>query len=273
MPSKTKKPKVLFVYAHKYPEKWMDGLQAALKLLEDDFDIEYMNLVEEGRGGTLNFDFILGWGAWGSPVDLYLKDDFQSDKAKRGLCIAGNAIPPENMEMYDVLFYETDWYRPTIETHPNIVKAFGVNTDIYFPSDIPTPVVWDYIGVGAFANWKRWEKMANEREGNRIVIGEVQEGNMDESMEIIRYLLLSGVQVSNMVHPFDLSNMLQWSRTLYMPSDVFGGGERAVWEAKSVGLPVEIENDNQKLLELCNEEPKSHHFYAQQLKKGIESVL
>lgn len=267
-----KKPKILFVYNHKYPEKWMDGLWAALNVLEEDFEIYKNNLHFNKHPSVDGNDFVLGWGAFSSSVDMELRKTTYKG-IKKGLCIAGNAIPPIGANNYDVLFYETKWYRPQINFHKNIVQAFGVNTDIYFKQDFTVSLVWDYIGVGAFANWKRWEKMLNKK-GNRLVIGEYQEGNEAESMEIVRKLIKGGVMVSNMRNPMDLSNFYCWSRTAYIPADIYGGGERAILEARVCGLNVEIEQDNQKLKELVEWNPiPDHHWYAKKLKEGILSVL
>lgn len=265
--------KLLFIYDHKYPHNWMDGLWAALNILEEEgFVITRRNL-----NGSLqllstenDYDFILGWGAFNSNVDATLQGI--KGRAKKGLCIAGNAHPPRGALNYNILFYETKWYRPQITFHPNIVHAFGVNTDIFFPADIVVPIVWDYIGVGAFALWKRWDRM-KELKGYRMVVGEYQENNESESLAIVQDLVKNNVMVSNMVNPYDLANMYRWSRTLYMPSDIYGGGERAVWEAKACGIEVMIEDDNEKLDELLNTEVKDHHWYAKQLKEGILSCL
>lgn len=267
------KLKLLFVYDHSKPEYWLDGLSAALLELEEEFEIERLNLHCEDRGGVLKYDFILGWGAFGSSVDKWVQDDWQDTKAKKGLCIAGNALPPEGANNYDVLFYETKWYRPQIDFHPNIVQAFGVNTDIFFPAFMHTPVVWDYVGVGALANWKRWEKII-EKPGQKLVIGQYQKENEQESLEIARKLISVGVMVSNEVSPYELANIYHYSRTLYMPSDIYGGGERSVLEARGCGLSVEIEQDNEKLKELVEmKDIPSHIDYAKALKKGIMSVL
>jgi hypothetical protein len=272
------KYKLLFVYDHPNPDMWLDGLSAALDLLEEDLEVSKINLYGIPNPSrqvviTENPDFVLGWGAFGSKVDEFVHPYGTRVNCRIGLCIGGNAMPPTSASFYDVLFYETKWYRPQIDFHPNIVQAFGVNTDIYTPMDIPTPIVWDYIGVGALANWKRWEKMG-DKEGNRLVIGEYQTGNEQESLEIARNLLKKGVMVSNMVSPFELSLLYQYSRALYIPSTVLGGGERAVLEARSMGLSVEIEPDNDKLKELVEmEKIPSHIDYSKQLKNGILSVL
>ena len=268
------KPKILFVYDHKTPEYWMDGLWAALQVLQKDFDVEKWNLAEKDAdigllGAGDKYDFMLGWGGFNSKVDKRLQEE---NDQKKGLCIGGNAFPPTGANNYDVLFFETKWYRPQISFHKNIVLAFGVNTDIFFQPDITMPIVWDYIGVGAFAKWKRWEKMKLKK-GNCLVVGEIQSDNKAESREIYTDLIENGVMVSDMVSPFDISNMYHWSRTLYMPSDIYGGGERSVLEARACGLQVEIEPDNDKLKELLTCPIPSHVDYANKLREGILSVL
>jgi hypothetical protein len=46
--------------------------------------------------------------------------------------------PPDNVaEIYDVLFYETEWYRPVINHHPRKRRAFGINTNIYKRGPLP----------------------------------------------------------------------------------------------------------------------------------------
>jgi hypothetical protein len=258
--------KLLFVHASKY--KVMDGLWAALQILEKDFEITRCNLMGEVKT-VENPDFILGWGGFNSPVDIAV----QPMKGKKGLCIAGNAFPPTGANNYDVLFYETKWYRPQINFHKNIVQAFGINTDIYNKPEIVTPVIWDYIGVGSFAKWKRWDWFKRVQ-GNRLVVGEYQMGNESESIEIIRDLIKDDVMVSNMVNPFDLSNFYNWSRVCFIPADTMGGGERAVLEARASGCTVQIAEDNPKLKELLIWDPiPDQHWYASQLKKGILSCL
>jgi len=267
-----KKPNLLFVYDHPHPEWWMDGLSSALTLLEKNFNVQRYNLSgnnDEIYDNAIIPDFILGWGAFGSQADKWL----QKRKGKKGLCIAGNVIPPKSADSYDVLFYETDWYKPTIKDHRNIVKAFGVNTDIFNKIDMTTPIIWDYIGVGAFASWKRWELM-KKKKGRKLVVGEYQQENELESLSIVRDLVKNGVMVSPAVNPFDLAMYYRWSRKLYIPANINGGGERAIFEARSCGLEVEIEGDNPKLQELVLVDPiPTEKDYYKALKRGIMSVL
>lgn len=265
-----KKPKLLFVYNLNPNTPWMDGLWAALNLLEKDFNIHRLNLAVRSIDDIdSDYDFILGWGGFNSPVDMWLKDRPE----KKGLCVAGNAYPAHSG--YDLLFYETKWVRDTLDLKTysdNLVHAFGINADLYFQIDMPMPIVWDYIGVGSLSNWKRWEKMVG-KDGIKLVVGEYQEDNPVESGAIANHLLSHNVMVSPMVNPYDLANLYNWSRTCYIPADTLGGGERAVLEARACGLDVEVEDDNPKLQELLKSDIWDHHYYAKQLKKGIKAVL
>ena len=272
--------KLLFVYSHEKPEQLAcDGLMSAISLLEKDFKINKLNLSSTSSAERqvfwhTEYDFILGWGAAGSSVDKNIKEGGWKAK-KRGLCIGGNAMPPDGLENYDVLFAETDWminnYLAGVKT--KIVKAFGVNTDVFYQPDIDLPIMWDYIGVGALALWKRWGRF-EDLPGKKLVVGQYQLGNERESSHIATELIKSGVMVSDWVSPFDISNFYWWSRTLYMPADLVGGGERTVLEAKACGLKVMVEDDNPKLKELADlEVVPSHIDYAKALKEGIYGVL
>ena len=251
----------------------MDGLAMAVNLLEKDFEVTRLNLQESSnQSKTPLVDFVLGWGAFGSPVDQWLQT--YSVPWKKGLCVAGNSLPPINPDTYSILFCETDYVKDVYlrGIKSKKVKAFGVNTDIFFKSDFPSAIVWDYIGVGSFSSWKRWEKM-RDKKGSRLVVGEYQTNNEYESLTIIRDLVQSGVMVSDMVSPFDLSNLYQWSRTAYIPADINGGGERAVLEARACGIQVEVEDDNPKLKELLEIPVPSHVDYYKSLRDGIFSIL
>lgn len=274
------KPKILFVYDHKYENMWRDGLWAALNLLKEDYEVQFHNLKNASPVSVFEgVTFVLGWGGFHSPVDHFiqkLKD--RMPDIKYGLCIGGNAFPPSEPIIYDVLFYETDWakkwlidYAPNIEEETKLVHAFGINGDIYSPWT-EAPIIWDWLSVGAFAYWKRHERILT-KSGTRLVIGEIQKDNWQESFDIISDLLLNGVSVSDMLYPTKLRNIYNCSGTIYIPADINGGGERAVLEARACGRPVEIEDDNAKLKELLSSPIWDHVYYANQLKKGLKYCL
>jgi len=248
-----------FIFQGNKKEMVHDGMWAALKLLENNYKVNY-----NGKGKA---DFTLGWGGFCSEVDDYVR----GQAGPKGLCIGGNAFPPEYIEDYDVLFYETEWYKPKIADHPNIYHAFGINGDI-FKARHRYKKYFDWLGVGAFATWKRWQHMTH-RKGKRLVVGHYQLDNEDESIEIVKMLLRAGVMVSPQVTSEDLAELYRGASKVYIPANIMGGGERAVWEARACGCPVIVEEDNPKLLELTENEVKDHFYYYKQLVKGIESCL
>ena len=263
---KDKKIKIAFVLYHEYQDLWRDGLWAAINLLSYDYEVTVLNLWGALFPPDLSeYSFVLGWGAFGSPVDKLLSQC----NNRRGLCIAG-VSQPTTLNSYDVLFYETQWFLPQIEEHPNCVHAFGVNTDIYKP--IRMKKIFDYITVGAFAYWKRQVLLLNKG-GIKIAIGEIQKSNVAESLEIVGELLMGGVAVMDMIEPRLLALLYNASKNVYIPANIAGGGERAVLEARSCGIPVEVESDNPKLMELCCGPVWDHCYYHSQLKKGIQSCL
>lgn len=265
------KKKIGFVFYHEYEEMWKDGLYAALLELSKKYNIEMFNLNSTTPKVTdlTGCDFVLAWGAFGSKPDIFLRETL-GNSTRQGLCIAGNAVAPYDTRFYDVLFYETDWYKPQIETHPHIIKAFGVNSKIFKP--IRRKKVWDWITVGAFALWKRQE-LITRRWGLKLAVGEIQKGNPRESLMIVSKLLASGVMISDMVSPETLADLYNMSEAFYMPADIYGGGERTVLEARSCGIPVHIEPDNPKLQEILDGPILNELDYAKQLEKGIEACL
>lgn len=276
------KPKVLFVYDMP-PEKeanWRDGLWAALNLLESNFNIIRRNLynIEYSFHDHEQFDFVLGWGGFNSLVDKNVK----TMPWKKGLCLGGYGFPARGIENYDVIFYETEWSKKWIKENsdspniPRLIHAFGINADIFWKNSgydyLKDKEIWDYVSVGAFSSWKRQEKII-DKSGSRLVIGEIQKGNLHESMDIVHNLLLNGVMVSPEASPEILVKMYCSTKKVYIPATTLGGGERAVLEARACGCDVEVELDNPKLQELLVSPIWNHKYYAEQLQKGIYEAL
>jgi len=102
-----------------------------------------------------------------------------------------------------------------------------------------------------------------------MAIGQIQRNNLSESLNIIGDLMLGGVIISDMIPPKDLAKFYNLSRTVYLPCDIIGGGERAVLEAKACGIKIEVEND--KLREIANADKLwDETYYYKQLKHAIK---
>lgn len=277
-------PKILFVYDIENEDLWKDGLSEAIKILEKKFDITRHNCASpELNLNFKNIDFILGWGGFNSRVDdVILRTTRHFPKIKKGLCLGGYGFPPQAYTTYDVYFYETPWSRewlddlihqlPNFGRIPEYVHAFGTNTKIYNRAD--SPKIWDYVSVGAFARWKRHEKIGI-KEGTKLVVGEIQKNNLGESLDIISSLLPFNVAVSGSVPPETLAKIYRATKTVYIPAEIAGGGERALLEAKHCGCEVEIETDNPKLMSIfeLDIDALDEYYYADQLEKGIKQCI
>lgn len=263
------KKKILFLYENNTNLVIEDGLHAALNALEKSFKIKRVNIAHEFEFDK-DCDFVLGHGAFGSRVDILL----QSHDGKKGLCIGGN-VNRYSGQKYDVMFYETKWSRDYLDLKYSdalLVHAFGFNGNIYF-NDIEQQVRdVDYLGVGAFAKWKRWEKFLDKK-GFRRVIGEFQKNNPTESQEIWDMLEADGVICKDVMCAARLAIEYNRAKTVYIPADINGGGERAILEARACGCKVEIEPDNPKLLEVINMPLWTDLDYAKKLKEGLQSCL
>lgn len=268
--------KLMFIYSVEDEKNWKDGLYAAIELLKKDYEVTKYNDADPNRPPiqTDGYDFFLGWGGFGSPVDQVLQGIKWSNKdAKIGLCLGGYAIP-QNAQSYDIIFYETEWSKKWLEDRGVEVKkqhAFGINSTIYHERG-QTPKIWNYITVGAFASWKRQDKIC-AKIGPKMAVGQIQKDNLGESIDIIGNLLLGHCSVSDTVSPETLAKMYAASLCCYIPADLMGGGERAVLEARAMGIDVEVEDDNPKLQELLKSKIWDEVDYANSLKKGIEEVL
>lgn len=249
--------KILFVYHHKYPEYWKDGLWWAIKELGEHYNVSWLNLADNQKEvSKSSFDFVLGWGAFGSPADKFLQTVIG---IPRGLCLGGNAVPvPDYAKNYQVIFYETDWVRENYLTGlSNCKKAFGVNTKIFKKLDLPK--IWDYLSVGSFSYWKHLDKL-KDKKGVRLCVGEVQKDNLVESIDITSDLVSNDIGVSGMLIPEKLNLIYNLSKTVYLPADINGGGERAVLEARACGCQVEVENPKLKELVNCKIPTEKHYF-------------
>jgi len=262
------KPKLLFLYELADNLYAQDGLHTAIEILRDEFDITKAN-IKQGIPELSGYDYVLGHGGWSGSVDNLIRANLNVIP-KCGLCIGGNINPPVSPFLYSNLFCETNWYLPQIQEHPNARVAFGVNTNIFYPTDKSN--VFDYLGVGCFAKWKRWERMTHKK-GNRLIVGEIQKYNPIESMGIIGLLIANGVGVMPNVDPYTLARLYNASKKVYIPSTDYGGGERSIWEARACGVEVEYEPDNLKLKELIDSPVKSHIDYAKELLIGINKCL
>lgn len=252
-------------------DTWNDGFVDAIKSI--DYNITWINIEIDNVSEELlnSFDFLLVKSNWNWGPDKLLRDKYRNLKVKRGLAVAGVSIPPKFPEMmyYNVLWYETDWYRKIILNHPNIFHGFGINKRALHPTK-QKPIIYDYISIGAFLPHKRMERLL-KLNGKILVIGEKYE--TDYSKQIYNLLKAkNNIEILPYVEYEKLPDYFNLAKTLYITASVNGGGERAILEAKHCGLKVIVEKDNPKLKEVVNSPIWDSKYYAEQLMKGINSI-
>lgn len=250
---------------------WNDGFVNAISLISNNMEVSWKNIeVDSLVESELNsFDFLIVKSNWNWGPDLILRTKFKNLKVKKGLAISGVSIPPslDQMCYYDVLWYETKWYKKLIRNHPNIFHAFGINKNVLVPKEFN--IKYDYISIGAFLPHKRMH-LIKKLKGRVLVIGE--EYSTEISNRIVKEVSeLENVTVMPFVKYEDLSLYFSYAKCLYIPAAIDGGGERAILEARYCGLDVLVEKDNKKLKELCFSEIYDSNYYCFQLLKGIES--
>jgi len=252
---------------------WQDGFVKAMDLLSEDYEVIRVNIAENKPSvDYLNrFDFIISKSNWGWYVDKYLRFEIKGLKVPRGIVVSGVGTPPalRHQMFYDVIWHQTYWYKKQLEQHPNIKHAFGIDTDI-MQKDLKTQKVYDWVSVGAFTGYKRYEKFINNITGIKIAIGET---SYEDSPIIIKMLKDADIEVQPFMSYEQLRDYLNQSKQMYIPAKIEGGGERAILEARACGLNVKVEPDNPKLYELTHSPIWDHHHYKNQIESGIFSII
>lgn len=246
---------------------WSDGFTSSIKLLENQFDITWINLADQKpTSAELNFfDFLIIKSCWNWIVDHYVRS-LEGLNTPRGIMISCSkkSIKNDWMFFYDVLWYETNWYKKYIIAHPYVYHAFGINSEVFYNKNLDK--VYDVVSIGALTAHKRHNEILKMSGQNKLVLGNTNE---KDSKQIIEELEKKSVTVLDYVSQEELSMILNKTKLVYIPAEINGGGERAVLEARKCGAEVLVEKDNPKLQELLKTEVWDQIYYSNQLKKGI----
>lgn len=248
---------------------WTDGFTKAIDILEDDYTIDWINISDSlpSLDDLNTYNFIIAKCCWGSSLDKYLRKS--KPKTPIGIAISCSIIPTKKqVAFYDVLWFETFWYRDLLPRHKRKIHAFGISTSEYKPKKLEKTI--DVLSIGAITGYKRHEKIINQKGKNKLVVGDL---NYVDSTQIISNLNDNNINIKEYVSAKDLSDLINKSNLVYIPCSINGGGERAVLEARSCNIKVKIEQDNPKLKELLSSPIWDERYYSLQIKKGIEDVI
>ncbi len=251
---------------------WHDGFTAAIEQLAPHIPTAFVNIqdieeLERVAASVRSTDFILAKSNWGWIVDNYVRRAFRSRRPLLGIMISGSEPPPvrRKMAFYDILYYETPWYRQYLQQMPPSLHAFGIDTRIMTPARPGFPKTIDVLSVGAFRDYKRQYLLAS-LPGRKIVIGD----SASSDPGVLAQLNAAGIETMNFMPYEILASYYQSAKLVYIPATVHGGGERAVLEAIACGIEVRVESDNPKLVALAEQRKVwGHEYYARQLAVGI----
>jgi len=271
---KKKKGRIaVFYYVPKKSSKfqyWNDGFVAAIQSLSANWEIDWVHAGSRVPVALFGrYHAILVKSNWGWVVDAKIQKWKSFISSPCFLVLSGSLPPPGEKEIqtYTHVFYESRWYETYCHCFPSSSYAFGVNTDVYMPGRREKR--WDLIGIGALKSYKRWERFA-KRPGRKLIVGDT---HGREAPAIRKYLERNGVEVQGFQKPESLRELILASHKAYIPAEVQGGGERAVWEARACGIPVEVESDNPKLTEFLSGPVRSHWDYAQAIDEQLKTLL
>lgn len=249
---------------------WEDGFTKAVDVLGEDYNITWVNLEDNKPDSNYlnSFDFIIVKSCWNWIVDKYIRS-LKNLSVPRGIAISCSLKPKKSWAwFYDVLWYETEWYRKEIDFHPNKFLAFGINSDVFKPLNLNKE--YDVLGIGAITKYKRFNKFNTIEGKKKIIIGSTKNSDFNE----VNKTLNNDIKIIDYLSQQELAEFINKSKLVYIPSETNGGGERAVLEAMSCGVPVKVEDDNQKLKSLISGNSLvTINDYVFGLKRGIESLV
>tara|TARA_B100000809_G_scaffold43630_1_gene37856 strand:+ start:24398 stop:25837 length:1440 start_codon:yes stop_codon:yes gene_type:complete len=249
---------------------WTDGFTKGINIIEQDYAITWINLEDELPTSKKlnNFDFIIAKCCWNSKVDRHLKS-LKKLKTPCGIAISCSIVPHKNEHtFYKILWHETFWYKALLPNHKNIKHAFGINSSDFKYEKVKKTI--DVLSIGALTSYKRHEKLIDFTGEKKVVIGDT---NMEDSETIINNLESHNIKVIGFSNQKELSNLINKAKTIYIPCELNGGGERAILEARLCGATILIEKDNPKLKELLTSPIWDEKHYGNQIKIGIEDYL
>ena len=284
-------------------EHWKDGLFAAIQLIKKDHEVVFNEPWDEIK----DVDVILYWEApvtaQGQNAPHYNK--VRSNPIKKILLFAGGPINPDWIKGFDLLLLESkvnekecdDWGIPW-------QHAFGINTDIFNPLNLKKK--YKAICFGTCASWKRQGLFGIALKSDGVVCGRGQESDGEPFRECAR----NNVTMFGELPYEEVNKLVNESHCSVNCASEWGGGQRQTLESLAAGIPVICMTDSPKNREFVEEsgcglvvkpeeeeirkaveevmswtdekkksgikyvrEKFSHEIYAQQILKGIQSIL
>ena len=256
------------LYAEKRYGHWQDGLHAAMKLLEKNYDVRYL---EPSHPDIANCDVILYWEALctfaGKDRENYIR--VQNQSVPKILLFAGGPIKKEWCKGFDIFLVESEINEKEFGALGlPWLRAFGVDTKVMKPEK--QPKVFDAVFPATCASWKRQGLFSRALKDKGVICGRFQESDPIG--------FITARENKTMVFPelpYEAVNALYNSSWCCVnTSEYWGGGQRTTLEAMASGTPVIVMSDSPKNIEYVKEsgagivvEPNE-----EAIRRGIEEI-
>lgn len=258
-------------------DSWHDGFTAGVEIISARHEIDWWNVLDSDLGSAAvqgrleSLDVLLVKSSWQGTADRMTRPHLaRRPSLPAGILVSGSG-PPRRCDLgrFDVVFYQTNWYRDTLPSSGRNRWAFGIDTDVMKSPGAQVERDIDWLFVGTPVDYKRPLEIL-KREGRRVVVGDID--GIEES-EIVTTLTEGGVEIHDFLDYASLAQYYQRSKNVLVPCLLHGGGERAVLEALACGARVTVPDDNPKLVRLLAEAKAtsipSHYDYGLNIEAGL----
>lgn len=234
--------------AEKY-HRWEDGFTHAMRdYVAQNLRIDWLNLadVQPSREALSAYDAVLVKSGFQYIPDQYYRTHRPKDTLS--IIAVSSFAPPCPLSIlydYDVVWAEsrqqTASYLSSLLLHPHHFFAFGVNTSVFYPQNLPKDI--DVLYIGAMEYRKRpW--LINTLPGKvKVAVGDI---NHPQAKEILPRID-SSVRLIPYVSQAELARLINRSHLVFLPHLPWGGGERAMLEARLCGTQVMFDSKNDNL--------------------------
>ena len=217
------------------------------------------------------------------------------------ICLTGGTFV-DYINVPNIIFVESQTYFDVLGAKgANVMRAFGTNEEIFYPDK--RPKIFDAVFPATFANWKRHNLFAEAMEGAPSAVCGWFQPSEPNCWQVCKD---KGVALFHHQLPESVNDLYNMSKTCLITAESVGGSQRTVLEAMACNIPVIVTSDSEKTSEYLiasgtgsiiepdanklREEVErvkdtkvttrdwilenySSKIYAEQLKKGIESIL
>lgn len=262
-------PKLNFIWQGVTERKdhWRDGLWGAMQMLEKKYDVSYKEPWDSFDEDALLMHWEAPCTINGSNKQHYEK--VHNSPNKKLLLFAGGPIKKEWVKNYDVVVVESKINEEECEALgiPH-ARAFGVNTDVFKPLEIPK--MYLASAHGTCASWKRQWLLCEALREDALVFGAYQtlDSKPFDECKMCNSTVIDEVSYEQ------ANQLLNKSYVSVNCADFWGGGQRATLEAMACDIPVVVMKDSPKNIEFVEGagigrivDPQPHH-----IKKAVEEL-